>query len=164
MEIKPCRDGDVELLERWTTSGLSRHHATRFGRQQQGASTYLIAWSQGSPVGAGELKWSGCDETQVRDAFPGCPELNGLQVAPAQLRSRGIGTAIISHAEDLARRRGCDRLGLGVDDSNERAARLYLRLGYAGPGCRYLDRYHYITGDGVRHQVADPARFLVKQL
>ncbi|MEX5637788.1 hypothetical protein [Parafrankia sp. FMc2] len=31
-------------------------------------------------------------------------------------------------------------------------------------GCRYLDRYYYLDDEGHRHDVADPARFLVKQL
>ncbi|WP_405749578.1 hypothetical protein [Streptomyces sp. NBC_01411] len=45
-----------------------------------------------------------------------------------------------------------------------RAASLYLRLGYHETGCRYLDRYHYLDDEGLRHEVADPCRFLVKQL
>ncbi len=164
VEIKLCREGDVELLEQWTPSGRSRFHARRFARQQQEQSAFLIAWSQGSPVGSGELKWHGCDAPEVREKFPDCPELNGLQVSPPELRSHGIGTSLIIYAEDLAQLRGCTQLGLGVDDANERAAALYRRLGYTETGCRYLDRYYYITDDGVRHDVANPARFLVKQL
>ncbi|MGH3545561.1 MAG: GNAT family N-acetyltransferase [Mycobacteriales bacterium] len=159
----PCRAGDVVLLEQWAPTGRAAYHAARFARQQQGTSSYLIAWLQGSPVGAAELKWEGCDAPQVRAALPDCPELSAIAVSP-QLRSRGIGTALITHAEDLVRQRGLDQLGLGVDDTNERAAALYLRLGYAETGLQYLDRYHYITDDGVRHDVADPARFLVKRL
>ena len=164
MEIKECRDGDVELLEQWSPSGRLCIHAIRFARQQEGLSTFLIAWSQSSPVGSGELKWRGCDAPEVRAALPDCPELNGLQVSPPRLRSRGIGRAIIAHAEDLARQRGLTQLGLGVNYTNERAAALYQRLGFAETGCHYLDRYYYITDDGVRHDVADPAQFLVKEL
>ncbi|MDW6064051.1 hypothetical protein SAZ11_46495 [Streptomyces sp. FXJ1.4098] len=67
-------------------------------------------------------------------------------------------------AENQARRRGHHRIGLGVDDQNHRAGSLYLRLGYRETGCRYLDRYHYLDDDGLRHEVADPCRFLIKQL
>jgi hypothetical protein len=66
--------------------------------------------------------------------------------------------------EQLARSRGLSRIGLGVDDGNPRAAALYLRLGYRETGCRYLDRYSYVSPDGVTHEVADPCRFLVKPL
>src|ERR1035441_8102637 len=83
---------------------------------------------------------------------------------PGSLRSRGIGTAIIRAAEALARERGCGQIGLGVDDDNPRAAALYLRLGYQETGYRYLDRYYYLEDHGHRHDVADPARFLVKDL
>ena len=71
---------------------------------------------------------------------------------------------IVHAAEARARRRGYVQLGLGVDDQNYRAAQLYLRLGYAEAGCRYIDRYHYRDNDGLRHEVADPARFLIKLL
>src|ERR1022692_3556307 len=93
-----------------------------------------------------------------------CPEINGLAVWPTGLRSHGIGTAIIGAAEALARERGRSQIGLGVDDDNPRAAALYLRLGYQETGRRYLDRYYYLDDNGHRHDVADPARFLVKNL
>ncbi|MBV9026840.1 MAG: GNAT family N-acetyltransferase [Streptomycetaceae bacterium] len=76
---------------------------------------------------------------------------------PSQRRSQGIGTAVIRTAETQARRNGYHRIGLGVDDQNYRAASLYLRLGYHETGYHYLD-------DGLRHEVADPCRFLIKQL
>ena len=53
---------------------------------------------------------------------------------------------------------------MGVDDHNMRTAALYLRLGYRDTGCRYLDRYRYVDDHGVRHEVADPCRFLVKAI
>jgi ribosomal protein S18 acetylase RimI-like enzyme len=60
--------------------------------------------------------------------------------------------------------RAARQIGLGVDDHNHRAASLYLRLGYRETDCHYLDRYEYVDGGGVELQVADPCRFLVKQL
>ena len=55
-------------------------------------------------------------------------------------------------------------VGLGVGDDNPRAADLYLHLGYAETGCRYLDRYEITDGSGARQTMADPCRFLVKNL
>lgn len=145
-------------------TGPNRRHALRFERQQRGLGTYLLAWSDGVVVGTGEVRWDGCAAPEVAHRFPGCPELSALGVWPPEVRGQGIGTAILLAAEALARRRGHERIGLGVEDGNEAAARLYLRLGYLETGCRYLDRYHYVLADGSRHDVADPARFLVKEL
>jgi GNAT superfamily N-acetyltransferase len=164
VEIRVYRPGDIEQLEQWQPTGLTRTHQQRARRQSDGDSSYLIVWESDTPVGTGEIRWNGCGSPEVLARFPDCPELNGLQVWPEGLRSLGIGTELIGAAEQLARQRGFDRIGLGVADDNDRAARLYLRLGYAETGCRYLDRYHYVAEDGTRHEVAEPCRFLVKQL
>jgi GNAT superfamily N-acetyltransferase len=165
VNIQACREQDLQLLEAGSPSpGQTREHARRFERQQQGASTYLIAWADGIPAGRGEILWHGCAAPEVNQRYPRCPELNGLEVWPAERRSQGTGTAVIRAAETLARERGCHQIGLGVDDDNPRAAALYLRLGYQETDCRYLDRYYYLDDHGQRHDIADPARFLVKPL
>lgn len=148
--------------------GRTRRHAARFDRQEQGLATFLTAWADddgdGVPVGTAQILWRGCAAPEVQARFPGCPELNGLGIWPPELRSRGIGSALIRAAEEEVRAAGHALIGLGVDDDNHRAAALYLRTGYRETGCRYLDRYAYLDGEGVRHEVADPARFLVKEL
>ncbi|MGW3345005.1 GNAT family N-acetyltransferase [Nonomuraea rubra] len=164
MIIRECREDDLVTLERHLPSGRTRIHEARFHRQQQGSSTFLTAWIGDVPVGHGEIRWGGCAAVEVRERFPGCPELNGLAVWPPERQSSGIGTAVIGAAENVAARRGNRHLGLGVDDHNVRAAALYLRLGYEETGCRYLDRYHYVDDQGVRHDVAEPCRFLIKPL
>jgi GNAT superfamily N-acetyltransferase len=145
-------------------SGLDRRHEHRFRRQEAGLGTYLVAWSDGDPVGKGEIRWDGCAAPEVAQRFPGCPEVNGLDVWPPERRSHGIGSAILLAAETLVTSAGHERIGLGVTDENWRAARLYLRLGYADTGCRYLDRYAFTLPGGLQQAVADPARFLVKEL
>lgn len=165
MDIRPCRQEDLRLLEAGNPSpGQTRYHDRRFERQQQGASTFLIAWAEDFPAGHGEIMWNGCAAPEVREHYPDCPEINGLEVWPPERRSHGIGTAIIRAAESLVRDRGCHQTGLGVDDDNHRAAALYERLGYQQTGIGYLDRYYYLDDHGHRHDIADPAQFLVKQL
>jgi GNAT superfamily N-acetyltransferase len=161
VQIRACQHEDTKQLER-----QNRAEPQRLQRQEQGRSTFLIAVTipDGVPVGMGEIRWDGCAAPEVRQRYPSCPELNGLEVWSAELRSQGIGTAIVRTAEGLARQRGHHQLGLGVDDHNHRAAALYLRLDYQETGCHYLDRYHYIDDNGMRHEVADPGRFLVKTL
>jgi GNAT superfamily N-acetyltransferase len=165
VDIRECRAGDVEVLETSDPSpGLTRYHARRFERQEKGLSTYLIAWADGVPVGRCEIRWCGCDAPEVNERFPDCPELNGLEVWPAALRSHGIGTALISAVECRVRDRGYALLGLGVNDDNPRAAALYLRLGFRETACHYFDRYFGIDDQGRRLDFADPTRFLVKEL
>ena len=165
MDIRQCQEADLQQLEAGNPSpGSTRYHDRRFERQQQGASTFLIAWADGVPIGTGEILWHGCAAPEVHQRYPDCPELNGLHVWPDKRRSHGTGTAIIGAAEALARDRGCQQIRLGIDDDNLRAAALYQRLGYHEVGLRYLDRYYYLDDHGHRHDIADPARFLVKQL
>ncbi|MFD7122887.1 MULTISPECIES: GNAT family N-acetyltransferase [Streptomyces] len=165
VRIRPCRATDLEPLERHMPSpGRTRRHAARFDRQEQGLSTFLTAWADDVPVGSAQILWQGCAAPEVRARFPDCPELNGLAIWPPELRSRGIGTALIHAAEQRVHDAGHALIGLGVDDDNHRAAALYLRIGYRETGCRYLDRYAFLDADGVRQEVADPARFLVKEL
>ncbi|MYW99402.1 MULTISPECIES: GNAT family N-acetyltransferase [unclassified Streptomyces] len=165
VHIRPCRAADLGPLERHMPSpGRTRRHAARFDRQEQGLSTFLTAWADDVPVGTAQVLWQGCAAPEVQARFPGCPELNGLGIWPPELRSRGIGTALIRAAEERVRAAGHPLIGLGVDDDNGRAAALYLRIGYRETGCRYQDRYAYLDDDGVRHEVVDPARFLVREL
>ena len=163
MVVGECRRDDVAALERQLPTGRNRYHDARYRRQCDGLSTYLVAWQGDVPVGAGEVLWQGPKEPEVRDRLPDCPEINGLAVV-AERRSRGIGTAIVHAAERLAAGRGRHRIGVGVDDHNPRAAALYGRLGYRDADCRYLDRYDHVDDDGVRHEIADPCRFLTKPL
>jgi ribosomal protein S18 acetylase RimI-like enzyme len=59
-----------------------------------------------------------------RDAF-----VDELFVRDAE-RGRGIGSALLAHAERQARQRGVQAFHLEVDHANQRARRLYERLGY----------------------------------
>jgi ribosomal protein S18 acetylase RimI-like enzyme len=164
--IRECTRHDLDALEAaYPSAGLSRFHEQRYLRQQAGVSSYLTIWDDdGTSVGSGEIMWTGAKEAEVRKRFPGCPELNGLTVWPADRRSHGVGTRMIEHATRLVQQRGFAQVGLGVDDDNPRAAALYLKLGFAETGVRYLDRWASIDRAGSRHDFADPCRFLVKQL
>lgn len=163
MRIAECQEHEVALLDRYIPSpGVMSSHARRHARQQAGASTFLVAWRDGQPVGSCEVRWDGCAAPEVQAAHGDCPEINGLGVWPQSFRSQGIGTALIRAAEELARKRGGKRIGLGVDENNLRAAALYSRLGYH-PAAPYLDRWSYQDVEGVTHQVADACTFMIKE-
>ncbi|MER7517440.1 GNAT family N-acetyltransferase [Streptomyces sp. NPDC126499] len=162
-EIRPCRAEDVSLLDRHLpTPDAPTRHSGRFARQEAGLATYLLAWHDGVPAGHGLVRWDGCAAPEVRALLADCPELNGLDVR-ADLRGRGIGTALVRAAEDLARERGRTLLGLGVADDNPRAAALYARLGYESV-TPYTDRWSHTDAEGRTHHHADSCTFLVRRL
>lgn len=164
MRILVCRDDDLAVLdEHMPTPSATSFHAQRLARQAAGTSTYLIAWLDDRPVGVGEIRWDGCASPKVRAALPDCPEINGLHVVDS-LQSRGIGTALIRTAEQLATDRAVRMIGLGVDEhDNPRAAALYERLGFK-PVIGYLDCWSYVDEAGVDHVFEDPCIFLAKSL
>ena len=129
-----------------------------------GTSSYLIAWIEARPVGHAEIRWNGCTSAEVRKRYPGCPEISALDVWPAGMRSRGIGTALIAAAERLALARKIREIGLGVADGNSRAAALYLRLGFAEVDCHYSNSFEIVKSTGARETVDERCRFLVKHL
>lgn len=127
-------------------------------------STYLIASIDDVPHGHAEVRWDGGNAAEVTTRFPGCVMISALDVWPAPMRSRGIGTALIREAERSAQTSGFGRIGLGVADDNPRAVALYLRLGYQESGCRYLDRYEVVDDPDGRRVITELCRFLVKEL
>lgn len=126
-EIRPFREADAVALDEHLPSA---HHAHRAAAHASGAATFLLAWSNGKPVGYLVLKWGGADEGLVHRLIGDCPELNAITVAP-ELQSRGVGSALIREAERRVRERGIARVGLAVGVDNRRARALYERLGYA---------------------------------
>lgn len=159
--LRPCTATDLAALEAWLPTGNSRTHAMRFSHQEAGTSMYYLAACRQAPddfVGSCEIRWDGCAATDV----PRCPEVNGLQVWPEELRSQGIGTQMLGLLEQEARWRGHHTLGLGVDDP--RPKRLYLRLGYVDTGQDYTDRYTWIDEVSEEHHVADRCRWMMKPL
>jgi GNAT superfamily N-acetyltransferase len=160
VQISECRPRDLDLLAAALPTAAPRAHHLRFERQLAGQSTILIAWIDGTPAGHAEVRWDGND---VGDPFQDCPQVHAMEVWPAALRSQGIGTALLAEAESRARSRGLDQLGLGIADSNWRAAALYLRLGFRETGCRFFD-HHEVRDGGRTRWVSEPCRFLVKPL
>ena len=81
--------------------------------------------------------------------FQARPLLNvhDLAVVP-EWRGKGVGRSLLGAAEDRARRRGCCRLTLEVQEDNGRALALYGSVGFS----------NFVLGDSA------PTRFLTKLL
>jgi ribosomal protein S18 acetylase RimI-like enzyme len=91
------------------------------------------------------------------------PEIQDVFVL-SELRGRGIGTRLSRAAEELAGARGYAAISISSSVTNERALRLYRRLGYRDadlPPQRVRGTLH-IRGNPV--EVDDTLLYLVKQL
>jgi ribosomal protein S18 acetylase RimI-like enzyme len=113
--IRPFRRDDVD---RWTRTPSHRQHVIDGLKQ---AGDYLAAvLPDGRIVGKIGIRY---------DEHPGAGTVFQFDVVE-DLRNKGIGTALIGRAEQVIRDHGCDRVTLGVEESNDGAIRLYRRLGY----------------------------------
>lgn len=102
----------------------------------------LLALADREPVGVA-VCFQGFSTFQARPLL----NVHDLAVLPAS-RGRGIGRALLRAAEDRARRRGCCKLTLEVQDDNRRAYALYESFGFSD----------FVVGD------SGPTRFLSKPL
>jgi ribosomal protein S18 acetylase RimI-like enzyme len=102
----------------------------------------LLALADGEPVGIAVCFFG-------ISTFRALPLLNvhDLAVLP-EYRGRGVGRALLGAAEDHARRRGCCKLTLEVQDDNTPARTLYRRFGFED----------FVVGDSAA------TRFLAKPL
>ena len=64
------------------------------------------------------------------EEMPGYLKLHKLYLEVGE-HGRGLGSMLLRHVEDEARRRGLSRVVLGVNRFNEKAIRAYTRNGYA---------------------------------
>ena len=138
------------MLELTQREPVGRRYASQAYRNQcEGRTTFLTAWRDDEPLGS-------CEVTNGPH-----PALVNLNVTPAQ-RGQGVGTALIDAAERLATTSG--ELTISVADTNNAAARLYLRLGYAPTGRSTTTSYDFVDDDGVKRHAVEVAEALTKRL
>ncbi len=161
-EIRPAGPGDLSHL--LSALGQEHYFADRLDRQAAGRGVLLVALIDSRPVGHVYLSLEPAEEEDLRRYLPGVPLLCHLEVLP-ELRSRGIGSAIMTTAEAELRRRGHRMVVLGVDLDNHRAAELYHRLRYRpwayGP---VETTREVVRPDGRTERVPDKCRIFVKKL
>ncbi|MBS7615361.1 GNAT family N-acetyltransferase [Candidatus Bathyarchaeota archaeon] len=137
--ILPAAEGEVPLLVQ-QISGTKREYENYLHLQKEGKATFLVAWEDKAPVGRLLIRWDGSleiprivDRMPIAAKFAGYPSFENIEVR-LDRRGRGIGTALIKYAEQLARQRKFERAVIEVDIDNPRARALYERLGYAELG------------------------------
>jgi GNAT superfamily N-acetyltransferase len=146
MDIRPATRDDVEvLIEQLKDAPAAQHHIReRWGVQERDEGVFLLAHDEGIVGQTMVLRHSRYAEVVAADDPA---EINGLHAFP---RGRGVGTALVQAAEEVTAGWGRAVIGLAVELDNERARRLYERLGYqlwAGP--RVIDRWTEKDADGV---------------
>ncbi|GAB3753708.1 GNAT family N-acetyltransferase [Microlunatus parietis] len=115
LEIRAFRRDDVDG---WARTDLQRRHLID-GLENSGG--YLAAvLPTGRVVGKIGIRY---------DEQPGAGTVLQFDVVE-EFRDQGIGTALLRRAEQVIRDHGCDRVTLGVEETNTDAIRLYRRLGY----------------------------------
>ena len=112
IEIRPLAGHEVGIVDA----------KVPLSRLDQPGGEYLVAWADGEPVGHARVDWR-------EDP----PELQDVLVAESH-RRRGIGSALTTAAEELARERGHSRLALTVSAKSPEVRALYERLGFRATG------------------------------
>lgn len=113
----------IEDLAHISWSGSSLHIKSveeNLHRSPEAVEYLCVRTPKGAPIAKGGVDY---------EAHPGAGTLWQLAVHPS-LQGLGLGTYLIRGAEERIRRRGLTTARLGVDDGNDDALRLYLRLGY----------------------------------
>jgi ribosomal protein S18 acetylase RimI-like enzyme len=94
------------------------------GLKAQANSLVLLAFDDAEPVGVA-ICFYGFSSFKARSLL----NVHDLAVIPER-RGQGAGRALLAAAEDHARKRGCCKLTLEVQDGNTGARRLYERVGF----------------------------------
>lgn len=161
VEIRQATAADAEkLAARWPETSQQLLERERFADQEAGVSLLLIAWKGDEIVGRMGRMYLASKYDLVREKLGVFPEINALDAWPT---GTGVGSLLIDAAEDIARQRGFDRMGIAVLVDNTAARRLYERLGYEYWG-EVLDEWSYTDEDGQVVHVSDPADYLVKNI
>jgi GNAT superfamily N-acetyltransferase len=150
------RDAQPEDVPGLAAVGHSESPAVHRDRIQDGAEhnvRYLVAESRGTILGYGLLvlerppTWPDTSPTDY------LPLIIDLHVAE-ESRGRGIGTRMIRHMEQIARRAGYKELFMTVDPvENLRALALYIRLRYIPVQTEpYITDWYFEDSSGFVHE------------
>lgn len=131
-----------------------RSVAAALERAAQGLEDYLVVRaSAGQPVAKMRVDYASEADIGVFSQLVTMSPLQGL----------GIATMLIGAGEQRVRARGLTFAALGVEDDNQRAYRLYQRLGYQAVGRQHAS-WEVEDDDGVLRMYETALRILRKRL
>lgn len=161
VHFRAARLDDLPKLE-WF--GQYAHYRRLFRRtfdeQQRGVRLMLLAEVGGFPVGQVFIHFSNRECRRGQSGARGY--LYALRVLDP-FQGQGIGSRLIAEAEQVLRARGYRRAVIAAAKDNERARRLYERLGYAVYAEDDGD-WDFVDDQGQVQHVHEPAWMMQKQL
>jgi GNAT superfamily N-acetyltransferase len=166
VEIRPLTEEDLTLVEERINHDWRRadKHRKRLDRQERREAVYVVAWHQQDPVGHALVVWNGATNGHITSSLRDCPNIEDIFVVP-DLRSKGVGSQLLEHAESLAGGRGFSKIGLGVDVDDSSVRAWYERAGYRDTGFgEYTDRWKYHDRDGRQRWAEEVCIYLTKSL
>ncbi len=149
MSVRELEPSDVPYVDQFLP-------LSRLSELTGEASTYLVAWDGGEPVGHAHIAWTG--------THLGVPEIQDVFVLPER-RRQGIASQLTRAAEAQARTRGWEAISLSVSqEGNQSARRLYAKLGYIEAPTDPVRVSGVIVLRGEPLDVDDTLVYLVKRL
>jgi ribosomal protein S18 acetylase RimI-like enzyme len=160
--IRPAQQTDLAALVAMLAD--EDFFTDRLARQSAGHGVLLTAWKSDLPVGVVYLWLEEADEAEVREHLPGVPLLNHIEVHHEH-RNQGVGTDLLTVAEQLLAELGYDQVVLAVRIDNVDAQRLYDRLAYKEwPYSTVVCMSVVRLADGSRKNCPERCYMLVKRL
>lgn len=163
MEIKLLESHEIDSLTKVFTNPSFEENLLRFEAQQKGSAAYIIAKQEGVITGKLYLKYRGSNDKEVSDVVSDCPDMKNLEIVELE-QGKGVGTAMIYYAEKMCQENGFKKVGLGVEFDNQRARKLYERLGYIEAIFPFIISFPWKNKDGEIIQLNEEVVYLVKEL
>lgn len=113
----------AERVHRQLRPHLPANYAEKMGRVIAGGARMALATRNGAVLGVAVYR---CQENTADGVKLYIDDL----VADEEHRSAGVGHALLKHVAGVARRRGCDCIGLDSGTHRTRAHRFYFREGF----------------------------------
>jgi len=154
LQIRPARQDDLDRLL-WHGEHLRANRQAKLDLQERGEVILLVPTLNDEPIGHLAMDW-------VRLQEEGGVYLYWLEVRP-QFRRKGIATAVIKRAEQLAAEQGRSFSEIAVGKTNDEARLIYERIGYTLIDERE-DRWIADLPQGGQVEVADDNWVLRKTL
>jgi ribosomal protein S18 acetylase RimI-like enzyme len=154
VHVRPLRFDEIGALAAAVEEISEAQVANRWREQELGYRELLVAELDGELVGTVSLHAIG--------GRGGSMHLFALEVAP-RVRNRGVGTALIRYVLEEAARRGCVRVFLEVSIEN-RARRLYHRLGFRRIGRPFINSWWLFNADGSRERIEQLSLTMVRRV
>jgi diamine N-acetyltransferase len=137
IQIRPASDADLAVISSLAGRIWRAHYASILTGEQ---IEYMLAWMYDveqlrRDVARGVAYEVLLDDERVvgfcgYEELPGHIKLHKLYLDVPE-HGRGLGSTLLRHVEEKARRRGLAKVVLGVNRFNEKAIRAYRRNGYA---------------------------------